>query len=65
MTFGESCLPPPEIERERERERVIASSLPKPTLWSAKIVVRVIERKILGVRELHRLHAQDAHRPHS
>ena len=39
MTFGESCLPPPEIERERERERVIASSLPKPTFWSAKIVV--------------------------
>ena len=44
MTFGESYLPP----LERERERVVASSLPKPTLWSAKIMVQ----KILGVRDL-------------
>ena len=46
MTFGESCLPPLEIER------FIVFSRPKPTLWSAKIMVRVIEKKIFSVRDL-------------
>ncbi|RVW60971.1 hypothetical protein CK203_051346 [Vitis vinifera] len=35
-----------------EQESTIASSLPKPTLWSAKIIVQVIGWKILGVRDL-------------
>ena len=49
--------PPLEIERERERERereserAITYFFPKPTLWSAKIMVLVIGRKILGVRD--------------
>ena len=46
MTFGESGIPPP------KRERVIASFLPKLTLWSAKIMVQVFTQKTLGVRDL-------------
>ena len=62
MTFGESYLP---TLGEKERERVIATFFPKPTLWSEKIMVRVIEQKILGIQDLlrcrviaHRTHAQ-------
>ena len=43
MIFGEGCFSP------LEREKAITLFLLKPTLWSAKIVVRVIGQKILGV----------------
>ena len=41
-----------ERKRERERERAKVFTLLKPTLWSAKIMVQVIEWKILGVQDL-------------
>ena len=34
-----------------ERQKANVSTLPKPTLWSAKIMVRVIRQKILDVRD--------------
>ena len=37
---------------QKEREKVIVSSLPKPTLWSTNIVIRVIRLKILGIWDL-------------
>ena len=44
-------------------KRVNISTIPKPTLWSAKIVVRVIRRKILGVGDFklfrHVLHCKE------
>ena len=46
-----SCLPNLESVRERAQE----SSLLKPTLWSSKIVVRVIKCKILDVQDLQTL----------
>ena len=44
-----------------ERERAKASFLLKLTIWSAKVVVKVIRRKTLGVRNLHRLQTCSPH----
>ena len=67
MTFDERCL----SSLKRERERVIASSIPKPTLWSAKImgIKSWVYKTFLheGVQHLgiHRPCAWDMHRPHA
>ena len=41
---------------------ILTFSLPKPILWSAKIMVRVIGQKILGVQDLQTL--QTSYSPH-
>ena len=46
-------LPP----RERNKERVKSFFLPKPIIWSVKVMIGVIGQKTLGIRDLHKLQA--------